>query len=330
MKFFALTIALILLCSIEANQALPLLKQRAVPLEPINYYLNSAFDVIQNPYYFFQENHVKKHKTLFKRIGSPIHSVNKDGGIGKLFRDEFTTTRVIPNIGLHATGGAYDKLYLYQYFKNQNVHYPLLATALLSYMGHFGNEALELTNSKITSHDNLADLLFFDLASFFIAFNPKAMNFLVKDMNMMAWHLQPMYDLETEDITNAGLNYIFRPDLFNSRLKPFLFIGMQNMAGLSYELQAKEFITLSAGMALTDPLEQKGRFVTSIFYDKNDSLYSSIYINGTEDYRIRLNLYPELFRFKKIKLGLLLGEKKGHDYVSGININLPFGLSHTF
>ena len=299
------------------------------PLLPINYYFNSAFDVIQNPYYFSQNDFFEKHETLFKRIGSPDKSIKRDGGYGKFFNDEFLTSRVIPNIGLHMIGGAYDNLYLYQYFKERNYSYPLAFAVTLSYLGHFGNEALELTNENITSHDNIADLFLYDVMAFYLAFNPKVMNFFVKDLQMQAWHLQPMYLPKEGDVTNAGLNYIFRPDLFKSRLKPFLFMGMQNLIGLSYEVKKKEYFTGAFGMALTDPLEQKGKFVTALFYDKNDFVSTSLYINGTEDYRVRLNIYPELFSFKSLKLGLLLGQKKNREEVVGVNFNMPIGLAHS-
>ncbi len=329
MKFF-LFIYYSIVSSVLLAEELPIIldSRKSDPFLPVTYYFNSAFDVIQNPYWFSQTNFFRKHKKLFKRIGSPHHSIKKDGGYQKLFEDEFLTTRVVPNIGLHMIGGAYDNLYLHQYFKENGNPYPMISTVVLSYLGHFGNEALELTNENITSHDHIADLFVFDVLSYVIATNPKLMNFLVHDMQMNAWHLQPMYLPQEGDITNAGLNYTFRPDLFRSKLKPFLFIGMQNLLGLSYALAEKEYITASVGMALTDPLEQKGRFVTALFYDRADGLYSSLYINGTEDYRIRLNLYPEAFSFKKLKLGLLLGQKKSREKVIGVNLNLPIGVAY--
>lgn len=298
-------------------------------LHPITYYFNSAFDVIQNPYYFSQDDFFEKHETLFERIGSPHKSIERDGGYSKLFKDEFLTSRVVPNIGLHMIGGAYDNLYWYQYFKENNYLSPLTFTIILSYMGHFGNEALELTNSNITSHDNIADLFIFDVMAFYLAFNPKIMSFLVNDLQMQSWHLQPMYLPEKSDITNAGLNYIFRPDIFESNLRPFLFMGMQNLIGISYRFAKKQFLTGAFGMALTDPLEQKGKFVTALFYDKNKALSSTLYINGTEDYRVRLNIYPEFFSFKKFRLGLLLGQKRSREEIIGFNLNLPIGLAHS-
>jgi len=297
------------------------------PLLPITYYFNTAFDVIQNPYYFSQSDYRQKHWDMFKRISSPDHSIKKDGGYKKLFEDEFLTARILPNVGLHMLGGAYDKLYMYQWFEANNYPAPMAFTFVLSYLGHFGNEALELTNENITSHDHIADLFFFDAMSFYLAFNPKIMNFLVGDLGMQAWHLQPMFNFEKSDVTNAGLNYVFRPDFFDSKFRPMILIGMLNLAGVSYELAPKQFITTAFGMALTDPLEQKGKFVSAFFYDKEDGLSAALYLNGTEEYRARLNLFPEIFNFEKLKLGLLLGQKRDDSEVIGINVNMPIGLA---
>tara|TARA_R110000868_G_scaffold20678_5_gene87140 strand:- start:6836 stop:7822 length:987 start_codon:yes stop_codon:yes gene_type:complete len=322
------TLLVLLSLSLHANELPNLLDHKKDDkLLPVTYYFNTAFDVIQNPYYFSQSDYRAKHEAMFKRISSFDHSVKKDGGYKKLFEDEFLTARILPNVGLHMIGGAYDKLYLYQYFKENNYPAPMVFTFALSYMGHFGNEALELTNENITSHDHIADLFFFDAMSFYLAFNPKIMNFLVSDLEMQAWHLQPMFNFEKSDVTNAGLNYIFRPDFFDSKFRPMLLIGMLNLAGVSYELSPREFITTAFGMALTDPLEQKGKFVSAFFYDNEKSLAAALYLNGTEEYRVRLNLFPEIFNFDSLKLGLLLGQKRDNSEVVGVNINLPIGLA---
>lgn len=299
-------------------------------VEPVSYYFNGAFDVIQNPYYFSQENFWKKHKELFRRIGSPNHSIKKDGGYGKFFKDEFLTTRVVPNIGLHLIGGGYDTRLLQEYFKDKGATFPLLYAVTVSYLAHFGNEALELTNSNITSHDHIADLFIFDVAAVVLFQNDNVVKFFRDDLGMRHWHMQPMVESKKFDITNAGLNYIFRPDVFKSKVRPFLYLGMQTLTGGSYEFREKEFFSFAAGMALTDPLLQKGRFVTGLFYDKEDDLNWSVFMNGSEDYKIRMNLYPAFLRSRIGEFGLLIGARKGAEQVIGINYKLPLGLSYIF
>ena len=85
------------------------------------------------------------------------------------------------------------------------------------------------------------------------------------------------------------------------------------------------------GISLTDPLKQKGRFVTGLFYEENGELEASLFLNGSEDYRWRLNLYQGIFKKmdfipKDWRVSLMLGQGKGPTYAAGININLPIGL----
>lgn len=308
-----------------------LLKPDRPNIDPLEYYVNGAFDVIQNPYYFSQENFFKKHETLFKRIGSPIHSIEKDGGFQKFFKDEFATTRVVPNLTLHLVGGGYDVRLMQEYFEDKGAEFPLAYAITFSYLAHFGNEALELTNHNITSHDNIADLFIFDIAAIYLFQNDDVVKFFRDTLSMNHWHSQPILELDQFNITNAGLNYIFRPDLFKANLRPFLYLGMQTLAGLSYEVEEKKFYTLAAGMALTDPLEQKGRFVVGMFYDKDDFLNASLFINGGEDYRFRLNLHPGFLKTKKLgQYGLLIGQKKDRDFVLGLKWKLPIGIGLKF
>jgi hypothetical protein len=263
-------------------------------IDPIQQYFNASFDVIQNEYYFTQDHYYKKHKTVLKRIRSPHQSIKNDGGYKKLFQDEFFGKRVIPNLTLHLTGGAYDKRLLREYFIEHHAKYPRLYAYTLAYLGHLGNESLETTSARITSHDHIADLYFFDLASIFLAESDGALIFLRDQMGMMHWHMRPHINIKTGHVTNAGLNYVFRPQILENKV--FLYLGMQNMIGYSHQIAPHDFLSLGMGLSLTDPLEDKGRFVVGLFYDRNKALTSSLFLNGSEDFRWRLNLYPNLFQ----------------------------------
>lgn len=304
---------------------------------PITYALNGTFDVIQNPYWFSQKHYSDKVSELWCRVKSPDKNIRKDGGYGKFLRYEFMSSRVVPNIGLHFLGGAYDTLWLTEYFEHFNYPAPKAWAFLLTYIAHIGNEALEISSGEISSHDHIADLYFFDLAAFFAAQHEPFMDFLLDDMQMKAWHFNPMWDLDSEDFFNTGLNYVFRPKLIwinDGAIKPLIYVGMQNMTGASYQYQNNAQLSLAAGLSLTNPLKQKGRFVTALFHEQNERLEASLFLNGSEDFRWRLNLYDNFFErlMNKQKdrdsydLALVLGQTKGPAYSVGLNINMPFGL----
>ncbi len=304
---------------------------------PITYAINGTFDVIQNPYWFSQKDYGDKMSELWRRVKTPDKNIRKDGGYKKFFQDEFFSSRVVPNIGLHFLGGAYDTLWLTEYFDHYNYPFPKAWAFLFTYIAHFGNEALETSSGEIASHDHIADLYFFDLAAFFAAQYEPFMDFLLSDMQMKAWHFNPIWDLDGDDFFNAGLNYVFRPKMLwmnDQKIKPLIYAGMQNMAGASYAYQEKSQVSAAAGLSLTNPLKQKGRFVTALFHENQDRLEASLFLNGSEDFRWRLNLYDNFFeRFMNVQktrktfdIALVLGQTKGPAYAVGININMPFGL----
>ena len=301
---------------------------------PLTYIINGTIDVAQNDYWFNQKNFSEKMRELNQRLENPHRSIKNDGGYGKLLKDEFLSTRVFPNILLHTLGGGYDTLWLKEYFENYDYPAPWAFAVLTSFIARYGNEVLEVTEGQITSHDHIADLFFFDIAGVFLAQNPVWMKFLVKDLGMTAWHFQPMWELEKDDFRNAGLNYIIRPEAlrFHEKFTPFFFFGMQNMLGLSFQYKEERQLSIASGIFFTDPLEQKAKLVSALFWEKQTELAASLFINGSENFRWRLNLYPALFGYQSgLKMGLLIAETyEREDYALGINLNLPFGLLNTF
>lgn len=319
--FFSIVFSL----QVSASEGYLLYEPERKNIDPIQHYFNASYDVIQNGYYFSQDRYFEKHEILFRRVFSPFHSLKKDGGTKKLLRDEFFGKRVVPNITLHFLGGGYDKRLLTEYFEEQGSAYPRFFAYTLAYLGHFGNEALELTSSRITSHDHLADLYFFDLASIALANWDQGLKFLRNDLGMMHWHMQPMWELGREDFTNAGLNYVFRPKLLNEKF--MLYLGMKNMVGYSHKLAEGRFLSLAGGASFTDPIEGKAKFSYGLFYDEERQLGSSLVFNDSEDYRARLNLFPSFLKIKEHRFGLLLGQRKNRNIVAGLSYRLPLGIA---
>lgn len=301
---------------------------------PISYAVNGTFDVIQNPYWFNQDQYGKKMDEVWRRVRDPHHNIKRDGGYEKFFKDEFFSSRVLPNLGLHFLGGAYDTLWLTEYFQDNGYPVPRFWAFLTTYFAHFGNEALETTSSEISSHDHIADIYIFDVAAFLFSSSEQGMRFLIDDMGMKAWHFNPVLDLDGGDFFNAGLNYIFRPkslSLLEGKLEPLYYLGMQTLGGASYQYKEGRKFSLAMGISLTDPLRQKGRFVTGLFHESQGEIDASLFLNGSEDFRWRFNFYPNLFKKwdfipKSWNIALMAGQAKGPSYAFGLNINLPFGL----
>lgn len=297
---------------------------------PFDYYFNTAFDVNQNPYYFNQKHYWSNHQVVWQRIKNPDKSIRKDGGYKKMFKDEFFSSRVVPNLFLHTLGGGYDFLKLKEWYDYHGFPMPTLFAITTSYAAHMGNEALEASDPNLISHDHIVDLFFFDAVGKFLFSNKSAAQFFYQELGMRNWTFVPMYDPHHSKVWNTGTNYIFRPKkLARDHISPFALAGMQALFGVSLSLDMKRYLTLSMGPAMTDPLKGKSKLAIGIFYDNDGDLMASFLINSTEEFRYRLNLYPSFFNYDRLSIGTVLGIDRGDQFALGVNINMPIGLGQT-
>ena len=299
---------------------------------PLNFYVNTAFDTIQNPYYFSQKRIYPNHAKVYDVIKDPIKGIERGGGGSKFFRDEFVGLRAFPNYALHFFGEGSDYRRLSEWFISEGVEAGYVYAFILSYAAQFGNEALESSNTRdIGPQDHIADLLFFDWVGKLAFLNDDFTIFVRDQMQMKTWTYQPLIDPSDRRVYNAGTNYIFRPKVFGdeARLRPILVAGMQVLAGVSYKFDSNDEVSFTQGMAYTNPLENKGKWATGIFYDRNGELLTSLFLNSTEDLRVRLNVYPGVVQFSKypnLKLGLMSGFYRNNDWMMGAMINFPLGI----
>ncbi len=297
---------------------------------PLRYYFNAGFDVGQNRDFFSTRHYWSAHGTLYKRIRDPFHSIERDGGAKKFFKDEFLSDRVVPNIILHGVGGGMDFRLLYEWFENRGASYPRLLAVLTSYSSHFGNEAIELSNQEISSHDHIADLFFFDIIGKIAFTNDHVAHFFYDRLGARLWQGQAVYDFNEQRILNASVNYLFRPELVeNSRFRPVIIAGIQILGGVSYEWAKDQFITLASGVFYTNPIQKDGRLVTALHYDEAGVQRASIQVNTSDHLRLRLNVFPGLL-FPNDHFGFFLGETRKHDLAIGISWRMPLMVPGTF
>lgn len=299
--------------------------------EPVKLYINGSFDVIQNPYWFNQKNYWEKHKEVWNEVKDPFHEIKKEGSFGEFFKEEFLSDRVLPNIFLHTFGGAYETKKLMEYADYYDIKWAKTFSFLVTYAMHFGNEANETDQPEVSAYDHIADLYFFDVAGFFLGLNDDFMDFMINEAGMSTWHFMPVYDIEHEDFFNVGLNYVFRPKILHYKnVRPLLYLGMMNMGGLTFDAGDLSH-SVVAGLALTDPLERKGRFVYGYYLETLGRQAASLLLNGSEDFRVRLNLYPALFKYYSEttrNFALMLGQTKNEDFAFGVNYELPISVGN--
>lgn len=299
---------------------------------PISYYFNEAFDTIQNPTYFSQVDYFKKHEIVWKRVRDPFQGIKDGGGLKVLLHDEFipVAPRALPNYSLHLIGGGYDYRRLSEWFDENDYSHPYVWAFFLQYAAAFGNEAMETTNhADIGPHDHIADLYFFDLVGKFLFLDERIVTFFRDDAQLKAWPFQPTFDFKHDHLMNSATNYIVRPDLLHSPWRPFLYVGLQVLAGASY-LENSRGLSVAIGTAPTDPLRGKGRLVSGLFWDEEGSLMSSLFINGSEDQRFRLNIYPGIIKFDSISPGVFTALQRNNDIQLGVQALIPLGAGLSF
>ncbi len=296
---------------------------------PIRHYLNASYDVGQNPYFFYQHDFWDNHRLVFDKIKSPHRSIKNDGGYGELFSKEFFGSNALPNYSLHLLGGGYDYRNLYYWYKSRGYAFPHTLAIITSYAGHFGNEAYEASNDKISSHDHIADLYFFDIIGKVLMMNDEFAHFVIDDLGLSAWHFQPLYATNDKEIINAGLNYIARPKALSfHQVTPLLYMGMQVLGGASYQFKPDHYLSAALGVAVTEPFEKRWFYSGLLAYDIAGEPRAILNINGTEAKRARLLIYPKVFSFyPKYQLGITSFVEREGGFGGGVQLNLPLGLA---
>jgi len=293
---------------------------------PISYYFNTAFDTIQNPNYFTQDNYFKNHEKVLERTFNIRRGIDEGGGVTNLLKNEIIGLRAMPNYFLHLLGSGYDYRMLAEWFQVNKYPGPYAWAFVLAYVSHLGNEALESSNEKdINAHDHIADLLFFDLISKLIYMNDEYASFIKNTLSMVSWPYQPFIN-QDGFIENAGANFILRPQINDYQVRPFIHLGMQLLVGISFPFY-QHTLSIATGPAFTDPLRDKSRLAMGFYLDDNDDLLGSLILNGTDRFRVRLNIYPGVLKIEDVTTGLMVANSSDNDWVAGFNFNYPLGIS---
>ena len=295
---------------------------------PASYYMNAAFDTVQNPDYFSQKGIYKRHAVVWKRISNPHDNIKKGGGYDKLFLDEFIGPRAVPNYTLHLIGAGYDFRRMSEWYETHEVNHPYFWGTVTILAAEVGNEALESSNERdISAHDHIADLYFFDTAAKVLFANDRVAKFMVDELQLTVWNFRPMYFPKDRHIHNAGTNYICRPkSLSTEKTSPFIHMGMMPMVGVSRRLPEQFRLSIGMGPSYRNPLTSEGMLGGGFFVENHDDLMASIYLNGTEHYRMRVNLFPGIFGEYSKYTNLFIGLERNNAMAIGMDFNLPLGL----
>ncbi|MFH1727210.1 MAG: hypothetical protein ABIA04_02175 [Pseudomonadota bacterium] len=294
---------------------------------PLTFIINGGFDTTQVPEAFSTQDFDEHMETVFYEVFHPFNSLEADGGFSQFLQNEFLSVNVVPNLFLHLFGNgiSYKMNEEWLYSRGFKRPYSYLASVLIVYASGFINEGIEKGSTETS--DPIADLLIFDpLGMLLFSFEPVC-KFVKKYIKPAMWHHQPIYDPVYNKFRNIGLNYAIRPEVYGSKLTPFAYVGMTTLFGLSYEIDKEKHVSAGFGQSMVVPLELEMIYSAGIFYDRNDSLISSLIINGTDNLLFRLNLYPSVLKFHKLRPSFFFGvDKENFQPIFGFGFSfLPFG-----
>lgn len=305
---------------------------------PLNLFTAYTLDTVQLSDNFDTHDLDERWDTVIHNLTHPGDAIGEEGGTRAFINrqifplsgcDSQERYAAVPNYFLHLFGGGMLFRKDAEYFQQQGYPYPRLCSAALAMTGEIIQEAIE--KKSTTEDDEVADVLIFRPIGILLFSCDTVAGFVETHLSPAIWPHLLVYDIHDETFLNAGMNYVIRPDWFKSEsVRFFTFFGMNNLFGLSHKTGRETSLSWGMGLATTRvdfsrDIPAEFRFSAGVFYDKNNSLLWSAIFNGTENLRVRLNVYP-MGESPWNKLGFFAGITDDRELSLGITMNFPTGV----
>ncbi len=314
---------------------------------PVSVILNGGFDM-------FQVSHQRDiTKIPFHQSGLNVwrNFVNPIGPINRYGWWNFIQEQIIPislkresaqywpNYTLHLVGGGMEFTALKEWYTLNGFPAPVLSSVLTVAAYHCINEVVENDAHVGDNVDPIADLWIFDIGGV-VLFTSDAVNrFFSETMNLADWSLQPSFSLRNFYLHNNGQFFSIKWKLpFSDRWHLFYYFGTNGLGGVSYKwadgdafsfgvgMAAKDLITLNAGnnKKTLDLVWNIG-----FFYDRNNSLLTSLSLTRKTDYTVNLNVYPGVIAVEGVSPGFWCAYSEREHFIFGLTAAWsPFGFAH--
>ena len=321
-------------------------------INPISIILNGGFGILQ------MDNRSNSLDEVDFRTGldnvtwnmsSPFRTIGETGW-GDFFLNQVFPVSINrdkayywPNYTLHLIGGGMSYRMIAEWFEYHNFSYPRTLSVLTMTAYHFLNEVVENSNFVGYNTDPVADLYLFDPLGIVLFNSDRVSSFFSRTLNMADWSYQFTYDPYRNAIKNIGQNFVFKYWLNDEEdVGLFYHFGTHGELGLSFRSENGDCISAGAGLVANELFEigerttfreLSARLVVTagIFYDRNNSLLASLIYSKTQDYKLRLNIYPGLIPMKYLSPGIFLSMDQDNILSAGISFRIsPVGLSKRF
>ncbi|MDZ7859942.1 MAG: hypothetical protein U5O15_04660 [Candidatus Krumholzibacteriota bacterium] len=286
---------------------------------------------------------------LWMNLSDPFGAIGREGA-GKFFLNELfpvslksNDAHYWPNYTLHLIGGGMSYRMMAEWFEMHNYGHPRTYSILTISLYHLLNEVVENNKFVGYSADPIADLYIFDPLGILLFNSDRVSRFFSETLNMADWSYQVCYNPEKGSVQNIGQNFVLKYWINDDESKGiFYHMGTHGELGLSFRRPGGDCISFGAGLVPKKLIDISNstnfRSLTAdlvvtagVFYDRHNSLLASLIYSKSQDYMLRLNLYPGLFKIKNVSPGIFMSLSQDNDLSFGINFKLfPFGISNTF
>ena len=324
----------------SADNAAPLFYHRLPygsesQFNPISSFINYAYDPLQVPESFDDEDLDQRFQEVFRNLTHPRRAIDRAGGFGQfvnrqIFPIYLNRADWVPNYTLHLIGGGMVYRKNVEWFEANGYAYPKLYAAALVTAAELLQEAVE--KKTTTADDEVADVyLFRPLGMLLFSLDPVA-RFAAHTLRLAEWPYQPMVNPTSGKLMNVGENFIVRPVLFGPDAPaPFVYFGFTTLFGMSHRTATGDSVSwgIGAAVARAEPLQL--RVSGGVFWDRNDSLLASLVVNGTEDLAVRLNVHPGVLPGREWwSPGVFVGIGRHGEVSVGLTVRLfPLGIGRT-
>lgn len=321
-------------------------------IHPVRLILNGGFGILQmdNRGNSVTDIHFKTGlKNLTWNLSHPVSAIKQEGF------SHFVQTQIIPlsfddreayywpNYTLHLIGGGMSYRMMESWFFYHNYPYPKIFSLLTLTAYHFLNEVVESNDYVGYDSDPIADMYIFNPLGILLFSSNTVSRFFSQTLNMADWSYQISFNPASKSVENLGQNFVMKLWLNKSQSLGLLYhFGTHGELGLSFRQPDGDCFSFGLGLVANKLVDQSNRrdlreitadlvLTAGLFYDHNNSLMASLIYSRTQDFKLRLNTYPGLFKIYNFSPGLFISLNQKNNLSLGVTIRfLPIGLATSF
>lgn len=301
---------------------------------PLNSFLQYSLDSVQIRKSFGTDDYSRQLDEVLENLSNPKAAMREEGGFDDFFHKEVfpiyperlhESKAILPNLGLHLFGGGYLYRKNAEWFIANGWSYPWITSGLLAMSAEIVQEAVEKPTTDAT--DEIADVFIYRPLGMWLFHDKRRAEWIRDYFDPVDWPYMMLYDLEQEKLLNTGLSYVLRPAWFaNPRMRFFSYIGLTNLFGLSHQLDNGAQLSWGIGESTESIKPTEIRATAGVFYDRDNSLLWSLILNGTEQLRLRANVYPGFWFHSRLPCGFFFGLTDDNKAAGGMYFGLPLGI----